>query len=83
MVYTPIQDKMPTRCYECKDDACNYWTKDSSNETRHAECPLVQFVSREDAQKLILKYVAGVVNFDIDFGVDEVLDKLGFQKVKK
>ena len=85
MIYTPIQEEMPVRCCECKDDACQYWSRSSEDEDRNPKCPLVNFVSREEASTLIIDYANTYLQESIykQETMDIVLNKLGFkEKIK-
>lgn len=64
MIYTPIQDKMPSRCHECRDDACKHWKRDNPAEERHPECPLVEMPSREEAREIIRSNVCDIIKIN-------------------
>ena len=83
MVYTPIQDKMPARCNECKDDACAYWSRNNDIETRHPKCPLVEFPNRADADHEIRNALLISPDASVEVDREALLDKLGFLKEKE
>lgn len=79
MIYTPIQNKMPSRCHECRDDACKHWKRDNPLEERHPECPLIEFPGREEASVAIEMFVARYRGTG-EWNMWELLNKLGFKE---